>query len=325
MRVFVTGGSGFLGQRLLARLQRDGHEVSALSRSPRSDEMIRRWGATVVAGSLEDVAAWEGALAGHDVVVHAAAPVDVWGTWEGMYQAITQATIDVYAACGRQQVRRFIFISSESVLQDRRSLLDVDETFPYPDEPNSYYGKAKKLAEVALLQRPTATACVILRPTFIWGAGAPQLETIAQKVRDRQFVWVDRGQVIIEMVHVENVVAAICLALTVGEGGQVYFVTDDRAMPAQVFLTALLRGQGVTFPTASIPSVVARPLAAVVEWLWRAMRRSSVPPLSRFQLDFIALPRRYRIDKIKRDLGYRPVYSLDQGLQEMSGVGVTRP
>jgi nucleoside-diphosphate-sugar epimerase len=319
MNIFVTGGSGFLGRRLIARLTQENHTITALSRSAGSDEALARLGAKTVSGSLDNIQEWACALDGQDIVVHAASPIEIWGEWDRLYREITQATANLYKACGAHNVKRFIHISSESVLQGRGDLLDIDETFPYPDEPNSYYGKAKKLAELELLNASSPTECIILRPTFIWGKGDKQLDNIVSKVAARQFVWVDHGQAVIEMVHVENVVEAIRLALTKGTHKGIYFVTDDHPMTAKAFLMGLLRTRNVAPSNASLPSAVARPLAALTEALWRVARIKSVPPLSRFQLDFIALPRRYKLDKIKRDLGYRPVYSLDMGLREMAG------
>jgi hypothetical protein len=317
MNIFVTGGSGFLGTRLIRGLIQDGHSVTALSRSQRTDAILRQLGAHTISGALGTLPEWAPALAGQEIVIHTASPIDVWGTWETLYQEITQATAQLYQACDRYQVKRFVYISSESVLQDRTPLLDIDETFPYPAEPNSYYGKAKKLAELALLNTPSPTEALILRPPFIWGHGSTQLDTIVNKIAARQFIWIDRGQVIMEMVHVENLVAAIRCALTGGKDKHVYFVTDDHAMTAKAFLSALLSTRGITPPNASLPSAVAKPIARMTERIWRGLRIASTPPLSRFQLDFIALPRRYRIDKIKQDLGYKPVYSLDMGLDEM--------
>jgi nucleoside-diphosphate-sugar epimerase len=317
MKVFVTGGSGFLGQRLITRLKQDGHEVTAVSRSPRADQKLKALGAAIVRGSLTDIPAWQSALKGQDVVVHAASPIEVWGAWENFERDIVQASLTLYQAAAAQQVRRFIQISSESVLQGNGPLLDVDENHPYPAEPNSFYGKAKKLVEQGLQASTANTECIILRPTFIWGKGGEQLDKVVDKVRSGQFMWVDRGEVPFEMVHVDNLVETIRLALTQGRSRQVYWVTDDHPVSAREFLSALLRTKGVEAPNKSMPGALVRPLAAGVEGLWRVLGLKSVPPLSRFQLDFIALPRRYAMTKTKRELGYAPVRSFEQGLREM--------
>jgi nucleoside-diphosphate-sugar epimerase len=321
MNVFITGGSGFLGQRLIARLQQDGHRVTALSRSPQSDAKLNALGATTLRGALSDIDLWQGALKGQDVVVHAASPIEVWGDWNDFERDIVRASLDLYQAAARHQVKRFIQISSESVLQGEGPLLDITESHPYPAEPNSFYGKAKKQVELELLAHSAGTECIILRPTFIWGQGGEQLDKVVDKVRSGQFMWIDHGDVPMEMVHVDNVVEAVRLALTQGRSGQVYWVTDGRPMPAREFLGALLRARGVETPAKSLPGRLARPVAAGVEAVWRLLGLQSVPPLSRFQLDFIALPRRYDLGKSKLELGYQPVRTFAQGIAEMQNGG----
>ena len=114
------------------------------------------------------------------------------------------------------------------------------------------------------------------------------------------------------------------LALTQGGSGQVYWVTDGRPMPVREFLGALLRSRGVKAPDKSMPGNWARPVAACVEAVWRLLRLKSGPPLSRFQFDFIALPRSYDLGKSQQELGYKPVRTFEQGIAEMQSKARTR-
>lgn len=320
MKLFVTGGSGFVGQRLLPRLKAGGHDIMALSRSEKSDALLRALDVSPVRGTLRDIETWSAHLPGLDIVIHAAAPIDVWGEWADMHRDITLATAQLAEAADREGVRRFIYLSSESVLQGDGPLIDIDEKHSYPKEPNSYYGKAKKLAEIALLEgMPDATRMerIILRPTFIWGAGCPQLENLTEKVRSGQFIWVDHGRASMEMVHVDNVVSAVELALTKGRGQQIYTVTDGAPMPVKTFLSAFIDTTGITIPERSLPSALLYPAAKLIEGLWRLLHIKTAPPLSAFQLDFVALPRRYNISKICDELGYSPGIDFERGIQGM--------
>ncbi len=317
MRIFITGGSGFLGQRLIRRLCAEGHDVSALSRSAEADVLLSAAGAVPVRGSLTDILSWARSLDHQDILVHAASPVDVWGRWSTFQRDVVEASLQLYQVACQHRVKRFIYISSESVLQGSSPLLDIDETANYPLEPNSVYGRGKKLAEQALLTHAGATTLIILRPPFIWGAGDHQSGALLDKVRQRRFVWVDQGESPMEMVHVDNLVEAIRLAMNRGMHKSIYYVTDDHPMTVRRFLGTLMEAHGLTPPQASLPSLLVRPLAPMVEGLWRLLELSGTPPLSRFQLDFIALPRRYRIDRIRRDLGYHPIRSFEEGMAEI--------
>ena len=158
---------------------------------------------------------------------------------------------------------------------------------------------------------------MILRPPYIWGPGSRAIHEITAKVRSGQFLWVEGGKVPFEMVHVDNVAEAVVRALTHGFNRGVYIVTDDRPMTAKGFLKPLLAAEGVTPTNRSVRIAWARPAAVAIEALWRALRLPTNPPLSRFQLDFIGRPRRYRIDRAKAELGYRPVRTLEDGLAEV--------
>ena len=317
MKVFVTGGSGFVGERLIRRLKADKHEVVALARGSSQAEKIRATGAQRVHGTFSNISEWETALDGMDAVVHCAAPVEFWGKWEDFYRDTVQATIDLYQAASRRKVGRFIQISSESVIQDKLPLLDIDETAPYPSVPSSVYGRAKKETEIALCAQPTGPVRIILRPTFIWGKGVKALDTMAQKVTSGEFMWIDHGQTIIEMVHVDNVVQAIVLSLGAGSDKSIYYVTDDRPMKVFDFFSALFAAAAIPIPKKNMNGKIAALAAGAIEGVWKLFGIQKSPPLSRFELAFVAQPRRYNIAKIKRELGYSPVKTLEAGLAEM--------
>jgi uncharacterized protein YbjT (DUF2867 family) len=80
MRIFLTGGSGFVGRALIARALSDGRSVAALTRSPQSAALAGGLGATPVQGDLDDVPAMVSGMDGCDAVIHAAAATQEWAT-----------------------------------------------------------------------------------------------------------------------------------------------------------------------------------------------------------------------------------------------------
>jgi 2-alkyl-3-oxoalkanoate reductase len=317
MNIFVTGGSGFLGQRLIQRLIRDNNHVTALARSDSSRQILEQLGAKTIRGALDNISEWETQLAGQEIVIHCAAPVEFWGAWEKFERGITLATKNLLIAATKMHLQRFIYISSESVLQDTAPLVDIDETFPCPDRPNSNYGQAKKLAEREILNLQTDTKCIILRPTYIWGKGDKTPKTLAAKVKSGQFIWVDNGDCLIETVHVDNLVEAISLACVKGTDKAIYLVTDDDPITVRNYFTEIFQIQKVSPPAKNLPSSIAKPLAVLVESIWKILNIKTPPPISRFELSFVAMPRKYNISKIKRELGYRPIVTRAQGLISM--------
>ncbi|TAE21609.1 MAG: NAD(P)-dependent oxidoreductase [Candidatus Kapaibacterium sp.] len=317
MNIFVTGGSGFLGKRLIMRLVGDGHTVSSLARSLEAADIVKSLGATPLIGELTNIPEWERALSKFDVVIHAASPVEFWGKWEHFERDIVRSTSELYASAAENNVRRFIYISSESVLQATKPLLDITEQEPYPDEPNSLYGKAKKLAEQALMRSQGITDCVILRPTFIWGKGVPALEILLEKMKTGRFRWIDGGKTVIECVYIDNVVEAIICALTRGRHKCIYNITDDSPKTVRELITALVATQGVIPPEKNTSIGLARLIASLAEGIWNVFKLDASPPLSRFEMSFVSMPRRYNIRAAKEELGYTPRVAFAQGLEEM--------
>ena len=318
MQVFVTGGSGFLGRNLIERLIREGHKVSALSRSAQSGEFLKKLGAQPISGSLDNISHWENHLSGNDSVVHCAAPVEFWGPWDKFYKEITIASQELLLASNRQAVKQFIFISSESVLQQTASLIDIDETYPTADEPNSYYGKAKKMAEETLLNSDGKTNVIIIRPPYIWGNDDNGTFQILEKVKKGQFMWVNQGDILIETAHVNNVVEAIIRSLSSKKSKSIYFVTDDEPVKVRDFFESLFKSYNIRIPRKNVPNFVAKASAMAIENIWKLLRIKQNPPLSVFDWAFVGMPRKYNISKIKTELGYKPITSRKEGFNEIT-------
>ncbi|MCW3056497.1 MAG: hypothetical protein JWO21_466 [Solirubrobacterales bacterium] len=134
--VFVTGGSGFIGGRLIERLRADGHAVRALARSSAAAERVRASGAEPIDGELADVAAMRAGAEGCELAFHAAATLGDWGRREDFERGNVQGTKNVLEACTGAGVRRLVHVSTEAVLLAGRPLVEVDETAPLrPDSP----------------------------------------------------------------------------------------------------------------------------------------------------------------------------------------------
>ena len=294
------------------------HTVRALARSEAGIGSVKDLGAEAVHGDLDHVENWEQHLKGVDVLIHCASPVIFWGPWKSFDRHISVATSKLLEAAARSGVKRFVYISSESVLQDKAPLLDIDERCPYPKRANSFYGEAKRKAEEILIASKSPVEIIILRPTFIWGLGCPAFKQIGDNVRSGKFMWIDQGQVSFEAVHVENVCHAISLSLSKGKDRSIYFVTDDERATVSEFFTRLFNALKLSVPKKSLPSWLAAPLARIIEGIWKVFHIPSSPPLSRFELSFVQMPRRYDISRAKAELGYQPIKSRKAGFAEIA-------
>jgi nucleoside-diphosphate-sugar epimerase len=316
---FVTGGSGFIGGRLLERLARDGCRVRALSRSDRSAAAVERLGAEPVRGELaapDSIAAGAG---GCEVAFHLAAHLGQWGRREEFVAGNLTGTENALAGCRQAGVRRFVHCSTEAALLAGDPLVRVDETAPLRPDSKALYSSTKALAEQAVTAAGAeGFEAVVLRPRLVWGAGdTTLLPELVAAVDAGRLAWIGGGRQLTDTTHVDNVVEGLILAAAHGRAGEAYFVTDDERVVFREFATALLETQGVEPPTRSIPAWLAAAVAAGSETAWRLLRLGGEPPLTRLALWLSSQECTLEISKARAELGYEPVIGRAQGLAEL--------
>jgi hypothetical protein len=317
MRVFVTGATGFIGGEIV-RLLAARHTVLAMSRSEAGDEVVKKLGAAPVRCDLLTLE--PGQIPACEAVVHCAAWVEPWGSRDDYWRANVEGTERVLAAAKAAGARRFVHMSTEAVLWRGQHLRDVDETYPYPEKTPFLYAETKAEAErrVVAANAP-GFETIVLRPRFVWGPGD---RTIVPEARDMvargAFLWLDGGRARTSTTHVANLAHATSLALEKGRGGEIYFVTDGEINDFKTFLTKLLGAHGVTLPERSLPSWLVRPIAAVVEGLWRALGPEGPPPITRHAVALLCCDCTLRDDKARRELGYAPVIRVAEGLRQLA-------
>ncbi len=319
---FVTGGSGFVGGRLIAHLLDRGWNVRALARSPQSEALVRALGATSVKGSLNKERSLREGMAGCEVVFHVAAHFKLWGKQALFDQVNVDGTRNVVnAAAATGSVRRVVAVSAAAVVMgDPKPMVDVDETFPLQVRAFAPYSSSKAEGERVLLDanhvRPDFET-VALRPPFIWGAGMPTLDEMVEAVHAGGWQWVDGGKQAFSTCHVDNLCDALILAADHGRGGQAYFVADDEKSTLKGLISALLATRGVSVSDKAVPFGVAWMMAGLMGTAWRLLRLKGQPPITRQMLQLIGKPFTIRDDKVRADLGYAPRTTMSNGLAAM--------
>jgi nucleoside-diphosphate-sugar epimerase len=319
MRIFVTGASGFVGGAATRRFVADTHEVFAMSRSDKSDATIRALGATPVRCDLESVEAEH--LRGANAVLHCAAFVEQWGPRDAWKHFNVDGTARMLKAAREAGVKRFIHISTESVLWRGQHMREVDET--YPLAPNSPYPYAATKAQAEMLVRDANAPgfeTIILRPRFIWGPGdTTLLPTIEKMAKSGQWMWVGDGRAMTSTTHIDNLVHAIVLALEKGGGGEAYFILDDGVRPMKHMIAGIAQNAlGITLPDKSIPGWVADAVGATCEIAWTVLPLRGEPPITRFSAMILSRECVLNDAKARAELGYAPVMSVEDGLRGLA-------
>jgi nucleoside-diphosphate-sugar epimerase len=316
---FVTGGSGFIGGRLIERLRAEGWDVRALARSDHAAERVRSLGAEAVAGDLDDAAALRAGADGVDVVFHCAAKADDWGAPEEFERINVLGTENVLAAARDGGARRVVHVGTEAALMAGQPLVHVDEDTPLrPDSPSLYPATKAKAELVVRAADGERLETVVIRPRFVWGRGdTTLLPVLVDLVESGRFRWIGGGTHRTDTTHVDNAVHGLWLAATEAPAGSVYFVTDADPVVFRDFVGAMIATQGVQAPDKTIPLALAKGAAAASESAWRALKRPGHPPLTRFAVWASGLECTIEIARARRELGYTPVKDRAAGLAEL--------
>lgn len=314
MKVFVTGGSGFVGGHLIETLARAGHPVRALARSQASADAVAARGASPVLGDLDQLS--DAHIGDAEVVIHAAAFVKEWGTREQFWAANVLGTERALKAARLAGARRFVHVGTEAALFDGHDLLNIDEAAPYPAVHRFLYSETKAEAEKRVLAaNSTGLHTLSIRPRLVWGPGDTSvLPAILAMARAGRFAWLDGGRQLTSTTHVANLAHALTLALEQGRGGRAYFVADPGERTMREFLTALAATQGVDLGDRALSSGLARPLSRAVEAIWRALGLTRDPPMTAFAVHMMSASVTVRTDRARAELGYQPVITVEQGL-----------
>lgn len=310
---YVTGGSGFLGKRLLAALVARGVKVTAMARSDAAAATVTALGATPARGDLGDRDAMTQAMRGCDTVFHAAAHVEQHGPLETFLAINVTGTENALAAARAAGVVRFVHVGTEAVLADGKPIVRADEQRPRAARPAGPYPLTKGLAEAAVVAASRdGLETVVIRPRFIWGKGdTTLLPEITGAVKRGRFGWLGGGRYLTSTCHVDNVVEGALLAAERGKPGESYFLTDGAPVEFRDFMTRLLATQGVDASRVrDVPLWLARIVAGATGWMKH-------PPVTRTALALVGHEVTVDDAKARRELGYQGAVTIDAGLAQM--------
>jgi nucleoside-diphosphate-sugar epimerase len=317
--VFLTGGSGFIGGRLIRRLASDGWSVRALARSSSAADKVRAAGAEPVGGDLEQLDRMRSGAEGCSHAFHAAAQLGEWGQREEFERINVGGTRNALRACREAGVSRFVHVGTEAALLAGRPLVDVDESAPLRPDSKAPYAATKALAEQAVREASyDGFQTVVVRPRLVWGRGDTTiLPNLIRAIESGRFAWIGGGRHRTSTTHVDNAVHGLVLAAEKGKPGGVYFVTDGEPVVFRDFITELVATQHVDVPDRNLPAPLARLAAATCESVWRGFRLKGTPPVTRIAVWLSALDTTIDISRARAELGYEPLRTIGDGMEEL--------
>jgi nucleoside-diphosphate-sugar epimerase len=311
-KAFVTGGTGFLGSRLISALVADDWDVRALHRSSADAQRLTALGAHPVLGKLEDAIDLQRAIDDADTVFHCAALFRMWAEPAEFERVNVDGTRNMLAAASAGQVNRFVHIGAAGVMMGKgKPMLGVteDAPFAYPSWAPYLASKARAEDLVLAADDPAGMRTIAILPPMIWGAGMPMLQDTIANVEAGRFAWPGGGKSRMSTAHALNVCHVAILAAERATGGRAYFVSDGQERTLREVISTLLDTRGVDAGTRSAPLRVAWFMATGMEAVWKTLGLSGEPPLTRQMLRLVGWDFTISDRRAREELGYAPVIS----------------
>jgi nucleoside-diphosphate-sugar epimerase len=313
-RALVTGATGFTGGHLCERLARKGYRVRALVRDRRRASGLRRWDVETVVGDLCDGESLDRAMKGIDVVYHIAAlfrPENV--TRQAMWKNNVQGTKNMLESALNAGVQRFVHCSTVGVHGDVRNP-PANEEAPYA--PGDYYQESKTAGEKIAVQymREGKLPIVIFRPGGIYGPRDLRFLKLIRPIKNRRFVMLGSGEVIYQMIYIDDLVDGVLLCGTRDEAlGNIYILTGAEPTTLNQLVRTIAEALGVRPPWLRFPVGPVYTAGLFCELLFKPL--GLTPPLYRRRVDFFRKTRWFDISKAKTELVFRPKTELRTGIK----------
>lgn len=318
MKIFLTGGTGFIGGVVAAKLRERGDHVKALVRDPAAASALEQIGCELIRGDLTVDHSVRAAMVGCDAVIHGAAVYAI-GILEkdkpAMFEANVLGTERVLKAALQTGVPRVVYISTVNAFGNTEGEV-VEEGFEHSENYVSYYDetkhKAHKIAKILIQEHDLPG--IIVQPGHVYGPGdTSESGAVVRMYLKKRLPVKLLPQTGITACYVDDIADGIILALDKGQIGESYVLGGDVTR-------------------------IGRYVEVASELLGRKPLRFTVPvgllrasaPMGRFVNPLLGFPPNLKevikashnvtywasCDKAKRELGYTP-RTLEEGMRQM--------
>jgi len=318
MRVFLTGGTGFIGGHVVRKLRARGDEVRALVRNPDKGRSLAELGCELVSGSLESRDAIASGMEGCEAAIHGAAVYEVGipkSEHRAMYEANVLGTENVLRAALDAKLPKVVYVSTVAAFGNTQGEV-VDESYQHPGAGFTSYYEETKVEAHRLAQRLIAEEglpCVIVQPGGVYGpddhsaVGRQMNQFLAGRMPLLAF-----PEVGFNMVHVDDVADGILLALDTGKAGEAY-VLGGQITTMRELISTLARVSGKKAPSRSLPTPLMKAMTPFGPIVGKVMGQG--PNLRELISSADNVTFWAKHDKAMAELGYSP-RGLEQGLRD---------
>jgi nucleoside-diphosphate-sugar epimerase len=321
MKVLITGATGFLGGALARRLHGMGTRVTALGRDQRALSVLEAQHIHAVRADLVDTQTIVRLCRDQEIVFHCGALSSPWGKSGDFYNANVAGTENIIRGCEEGHVNRLVNVSTPSIYFGYKPRFNVREDAVLPKKPANEYARTKLMAEAridAACQR--GLSVITVRPRAIFGPGDRAiLPRLFERLQKGDLRIIGSGKNLADLSYVENVVDALllCAEAPAPALGKKYNITNGEQVILWGLIQRAAHALGLPVPQKHIPYPVADFLARMFEIVYSMLPGRPEPPLTRYSVGILAIGFTLDISAARRDLGYRPRVSMQEGIEEV--------
>jgi len=325
--VFVTGAGGFLGKAICRLLRLADIKVTGFARGNYPE--LTQMGVNMVQGDITDFIRLKETMKSCDLVFHVAAKAGVWGSKDDYFKPNVQGAKNIIQACQELAITRLVYTSTPSVTFAGVDEAGIDESQPYADNFLNFYGESKALAEQLVLSashglKENTLKTVALRPHLIWGPNDPHLiPRVLERARAGKLKLVGKEDKLVDTIFVDNAAYAHILAAVALNKpkatciGKAYFISNDQPITMATMLNNILHCVDLPPVTKRVPSAVAYAVGTTLECFYKILNIKKEPIMTRFVARQLSTSHYFDISAAKKDLGYTPLISIEEGMKQL--------
>lgn len=306
MKILLTGASGFVGRSFLERFAGEpGVEIHGVGRRAMSFPNYTQ----------ADLSRPFDLAFQPDVVLHAAARAQPWGTRAEFEAQNVEATRQVLEFCRRRDVRTLVYVSSSSVFYREEDQLGISEESPIGPDFVNLYAATKHAGEGLVRNFPHRW--VILRPRAVFGPGDTVLfPRILRAAREGGLARIRRPgpPAVGDLIYIDCLSDYLLRAVRDTSVHGDFNLTNNEPIEIERFLFGILRDLGLPEPTRTLSRGLALTAASTVEFFHRVFRPRVEPPITRFGVGVMAYSKTFDVRKSLAALG-PPTVDLATGVQ----------
>lgn len=314
MKALVTGGTGFIGSKVVDLLVKNRHSVRLFSRKPELPARFVGQDVSLFYGNLKDPECVLDAMMGSDVFYHI-----------GELRTTTRCAADqnvrlmerIVGRLRQSGIERIVFVSLITVAGIPARTPATEDTMPaavFDDHYTAYKLECEKL----LAKNLSRSEYAVIRPGVVYGPGSRylgRLISLIKHIGPAGFPFPGKGKAVAPLIHVNDIARAVYLSgIRKEAGGRVFNLTDGCSNSWFDFFYAIARSLGKKFRIIPVPPAVLRPPALFLD-LFTAL--FGVRLTLNAYLRYVTSDILFSNEMTRRHLGWKPEYDLEQGTEEM--------